>query len=334
MSRQARLYITGIVTGAAYGLLVRALILLKDDSHRVLSLLGVMSIAFVIVLPFSMGYLTVAIRAREGPVSYRVRIFLPWAAVLMALLGCELVGWEGSICIIMIAPIALLFGSMGGLLAATVVRPSQSQISTASMAMIAILPFLVGSAEHRLAPSHDIRSVESDVEIQASPQLIWTNIERVPRIEAGELPRAWNRSIGFPRPIEATLSREGIGGVRHATFAGNVLFLETIDEWEPQRRLGFSIHADTKSIPPATLDEHVTVGGAYFDVLHGEYILQPENTGVVRLRLISRHRVSTDFNWYARLWTDAVMRDVQRSILYVIKNRCENQPGQTAENRR
>ena len=330
MSKQAKRYITGIAIGAAYGLLVRALILLRDDSQRVLSLLGVMSIAFVIVLPLSMGYLSVAIRVREGSVSYGVRIFLPWAAVLMALLGCELVGWEGSICIIMITPIALLFGSMGGLLAGAVVRPSQSQIATASMVIIAILPFLVGSAEHRLVATHDIRSVESDVEIHASPELIWTNIESVPRIEASELPRAWNRSIGFPRPIEATLSREGIGGVRHATFAGNVLFIETIDEWEPQRRLGFSIRADAKSIPSTTLDEHVTVGGPYFDVLHGEYILEPENAGVVRLRLISRHRVSTDFNWYARLWTDAVMRDVQRSILYVIKNRCENEPSETA----
>lgn len=333
MSKQAKLYITGIALGAVYGLAVRGLIQFKPGFQWSLSLLWVMSIAFIIVLPFSMGYLTVAIRAREGAPSYGVRIFLPWAAVLMALLGCELVGWEGSICIIMIAPIALLFGSIGGLLAGAMVRPLQPRIATASMVIVAILPFLVGSAEHRLAPTHDIRSVESDVDIHASPEIVWTNIERVRRIDASELPRAWNRSVGFPRPIEATLSHEGVGGVRHATFAGNVLFIETIDEWQPQQRLGFSIRADTNSIPPTTLDEHVTVGGPYFDVLHGEYILEPENTGLVRLRLISRHQVSTDFNWYARLWTDAVMRDVQRSILYVIKNRCESEPSQIAQSR-
>jgi hypothetical protein len=32
---------------------------------------------------------------------------------------------------------------------------------------------------------------------------------------------------------------------------------------------------------------------------------------------------STDFNWHARLWSDAIMRDTQESILAVIKNRCE-----------
>jgi hypothetical protein len=124
--------------------------------------------------------------------------------------------------------------------------------------------------------------------------------------------------------VEATLSNEGIGGVRHATFEGSVLFVETVDEWEPKRRLGFSIRAQTGQIPPTTLDEHVTVGGKFFDVLYGEYVLEPLANGATRLRLLSRHRVSTDFNWYAHLWTDAVMSDLQKRILFVVKNRSES----------
>ena len=310
--------------GAAYGLFVRGLIQIRFSSQWVASLIWVMSVAFVLVLPFSIGYMTIAIRARERRVGMPERIFAPWAAVLLALLGCELAAWEGTICIVMIAPVALVFGSLGGLLAGAIVSPSQPQVAMMSIVFVAVLPLLVGPAEHRLPVAQDIRSVESDVEIHSSPETVWRNIERVPRIDPSELPRSWNRRIGFPRPIEATLSREGVGGVRHATFAGDVLFIETVDEWEPERKLGFSIHVDPTKIPPATLDEHVTVGGPYFDVLHGEYILEPEGNGEVRLRLISRHRVSTDFNWYARFWTDAVMRDVQRSILHVIKNRCES----------
>jgi hypothetical protein len=190
------------------------------------------------------------------------------------------------------------------------------------MLVVALLPFVVGWTEPRVPP-RQIRTVESDVLIHASPQTIWQNIERVRPIAEDELPRSWNRSIGFPRPIEATLDHEGIGGVRHATFAGSVLFIETIDTWQPEKQLGFSIRADTNNIPPTTLDQHVTIGGPYFDVLHGEYVLEPQGDGETRLRLISRHRVSTDFNWYAQLWTDGVMRDVQRSILHVIKKRCE-----------
>jgi hypothetical protein len=72
------------------------------------------------------------------------------------------------------------------------------------------------------------------------------------------------------------------------------------------------------------LDQHVTVGGEFFDVLHGEYLLEPSSNGGTRLHLTSLSRVSTDFNWYAHLWTDAVMSDLQRRILLVVKKRSES----------
>jgi hypothetical protein len=39
-------------------------------------------------------------------------------------------------------------------------------------------------------------------------------------------------------------SVEGVGGIRHASFEGGVLFVETVDVWEPERRLAFSSHAE------------------------------------------------------------------------------------------
>ncbi|HEY6373634.1 MAG TPA: hypothetical protein VIX37_23870 [Candidatus Sulfotelmatobacter sp.] len=80
-----------------------------------------------------------------------------------------------------------------------------------------------------------------------------------------------------------------------------MLFIEAIDVWDPERRLGFSIRAQADQIPPTTCDEHVTVGGQFFDVLHGEYMLEPLSHGTTRLHLTSFSRVSTDFNWYAHL---------------------------------
>lgn len=322
MTKNANLLLYSVLSGVLYGLLVRGIIQFTATPALDNTWLWVMSAAFVLAVPFSLGYISVAVRARQQRVDGLSAVITPWLSVLLVMLGCELVGWEGTICIAMITPIAMFIGSVGGLVARAVVSPSSPRVAGMSMLLVALLPFALGAAEHKLPTTQDMRVVESDITMHASPEMVWANIERVRRIEPGELPRSWNRIIGFPRPIEATLSSESVGGVRHATFAGNVLFIETIDEWEPDRRLGFSIQANTKDIPPGTLDDHVTVGGPYFDVLHGEYVLEPVD-GAVRLRLISRHRVSTHFNWYAHLWTDAVMRDVQRSILHVIKNRCE-----------
>ena len=65
-------------------------------------------------------------------------------------------------------------------------------------------------------------------------------------------------------------------------------------------------------------------GGVFFDALEGMYEIQPmvEGNGI-RLKLQSRYRISTQFNRYARLWGDYLMRDIQNNILRVIKARAE-----------
>jgi hypothetical protein len=166
-----------------------------------------------------------------------------------------------------------------------------------------------------------MRRVENVIDIHAPAPVIWKNIESVRPIHPQELPSSWSHNIGFPDPVEATLSHEGLGGVRDATFTGGVTFVETVNVWEPEQRLAFSIHA--QDVPAITLDDHVRVGGPYFDVLLAEYRLEPLAGGTIRLHLTSQHRLSTGFNWYAHWWTDAVMSDLQSKILHVVKERCE-----------
>ncbi|HZD32037.1 MAG TPA: hypothetical protein VE779_10305, partial [Candidatus Angelobacter sp.] len=274
MQTERKVLLGGILAGAAYGLAIRAVGLFHPPDSWLSPLLLIMSCAFVFVVPFSMGYITIAAKARHGRVGVASRIVEPWLSVLLAFAVCGLALWEGAICIVMLTPVALICSSVGGLAAGATVDPEHPRVAMLSIVLVGLLPFATSPIERRLPATTDLRSVESSVMIHAGQATIWQNIERVAPINGGELPRSWNRTIGFPRPIEATLDHEGIGGVRHATFAGDVLFIETIDVWEPWQRLGFSIHADTKSIPPTTLDEHVTVGGQYFDVLHGEYILE------------------------------------------------------------
>jgi hypothetical protein len=185
------------------------------------------------------------------------------------------------------------------------------------------LPFLVGLVEGRFTAPETPRVVHSSIEIEASPAVVWSQIERVPAIRPDELRPSLATRMGFPRPIEATLDREGVGGVRRATFEGGVLFLETITEWDEPRRLSFAIDAQTETIPPRTLDEHVTIGGAYFDVLQGTYAIEKRAENRVVLHLESRLRVSTTLNVYANPWVDALMGSIQEQILHVVKNRCE-----------
>jgi hypothetical protein len=77
---------------------------------------------------------------------------------------------------------------------------------------------------------------------------VWEEIERVAADLSVRAHAVARDALGFPRPIEATLDREGLGGVRRATFEGGVLFLETITDWQPERSLSFAIDAQTGSI--------------------------------------------------------------------------------------
>lgn len=321
-----RLMIEGIALGAAYGLFLRASFLNNVfskwlNAHDLNQLSGIMTLGFLVIGPFAMGFITVGRAEARAQIPVWVWIFAPWLSVLIMMLAAALFAWEGAICIAMATPIALILGSVGGV-AAGLYRRIRN-ISNATLTCVGLLPFVIALIEVRHAAPDQTRTVSSQILIHASPQIIWQNIERVPSIAPSELRPNWTRRLGFPSPIEATLSYEGIGGIRHASFEHGLLFVETINIWEPESRLGFSIKADSVHIPPTTLDEHVTIGGPYFDVLNGEYRIEPLANGDIVLHLTSHERLSTDFNGYAGLWTDAVMQNIQTNILQVIKNRCE-----------
>jgi len=312
-------FVLGALVGAGYGLLFR--IWEGQQSSVRHDATGVMTFSFLALGSFCIGMLasyTVERNDRRNPFLW---LLAPWPAVVLACLLSVAFKLEGAICLIFLLPGALACSSIGGLIGGLLARRRTKRVL---VGCFALLPFLLAPAETMLTPPTETRTVASQIEIHAPAATVWQNIERVPTIAPSELRETWAQHIGFPRPIEATLSYEGIGGVRHASFERGLMFIETVTAWEPEHRLAFGIKADTAHIPPKTLDEHVTIGGRYFDVLDGEYRLEPLANGNILLHLTSHQRLSTNFNGYAGLWTDAVMQSLQTSILAVIQHRCEH----------
>jgi hypothetical protein len=318
--RNLKLLLAGTGVGIVYGAVIRLL----ASFPRTRDYVVVMSAGFILLMPFAMGFIAVYVaEIRQGQRKY-IWALLPWLPVAGSLVAVMLLLLEGLICVVMLAPAAFLLATLGGLAGGATARNVRNgRARKFTMSCVMVLPLLSMLLEQPAAAPPEVRRVENVIDIQAPPEVIWKNIQRVPAIRRDELPNSWSRRIGIPDPVEATLSHEGVGGVRNASFTGGLAFIETVDVWEPQQRLGFTIAAQTDQIPATTLDEHVRVGGAYFDVLRGEYRLEPLSNGVTRLHLSSQHRVSTDFNWYAHLWTDAVMLDLQSRILVVVRQRCE-----------
>jgi uncharacterized protein YndB with AHSA1/START domain len=316
--------LTGVLLGASYGLAARWLI--RDPGphgHAVTYTFTGVSIAFLFLVPFALGMLTAALVPRDTRLPWLYWLFTPWISVGLMLMAAAVLALEGAICIVMASPVLMAMGMLGGAAVGLTVTIRRQRAAPRPMVVAAlVLPFLFGPAEARMPPADDVRTVTTIVDIDAPPDVVWRHVVRVPWIGEGEQRTGLFQKIGIPRPLEATLDGEGVGALREARFAGGIRFHERITEWEPQHRLGFTITADADSIPVDVLDAHVRVGGEHFDVDFGRFTLEPHGRGT-RLRLESRHHVRTHLNFYAHLWTDAVMRDIQSNICRVIRRRAE-----------
>jgi hypothetical protein len=298
--------------------------------------LGVMTVAFLSGVPFAMGVLSVVLLRpaprrtwqateagepppREQP-TWATALTLPWASVAMAISVTLLTGHEGVICALMALPLMLASASAGGALG-LILRSLSNQAMGVAAIGSALLPLGAAGLERGIEPPLQLRTVANTIDIAGPKEAVWREVARVRAIEPADLPWRVSHLFGFPRPIEATLSHEGVGAVRKASFERGLVFTETVTTWEPGARLAFTIVADP--VPPEALDEHVTIGGPYFDVLEGEYRLEVLAPDRVRLHLSSQHRLSTRFNAYAGWWSDLVMSDIQGAILEVVKARAE-----------
>lgn len=305
----------GVGLGFAHGLLARFL----ADSDRFGGAFGVMTLAFFAVVPFVLGVLTV--RQVDAP-SRMFRFFAPWVPMLLVVTAAVVLGWEGMICVIMALPLLLLMASAGGMM-----TYAEQVRSRTSLPVLLALPYLVAPLEQRIQTPRRLAETVTEIEIAAPPSAVWPLVASVDSIRPEEQRPALYLSLGFPKPISATLSRPGLGGIRSARFEHGLTFTETVTEWVPERRLSFTIDPNTESVPPTALDAHVTVGGPHFDVLTGTYELYPIAGGRgTRLVLRSTHRLSTRFNPYAGWWVERVMASIQAHISEVHKARAEQGP--------
>ena len=310
-------FVAGILVTTVYGLVTYAVMRLELFPQSA----GVMSLTFLFSLPVAIGATSVALAPPDRRGSTRYLLVAPWVACLLVGVIPLFFAWEAIICVVMALPIFLPLTTVGAVAAWLITRRSGSQLSHQSPALLLVLlPYLTSPIEAQFTAPDSVHVVHNSVVVDATPAAVWRQIIRVPAIGKEEQHFSPLHLLGLPKPVEATLSREGVGAVRHASFERGLLFVETVDEWQDQQSIGFSIVRDQGSIPPAPLGE---IGGPLFDMLNGRYEIEPVSDRRVILHLTSTHRLSTRFNWYAGLWTEPIMSELQRYILAIVKARAQ-----------
>jgi hypothetical protein len=310
----------GVLYGVAYGLIVRGLLSLELTTRFGDATNGLMSFSFLFFVPFVIG-LIVAYYHDTVTSSRRVVIIaMPLSAIVGVIAVAVFFGQEGIICALMALPVFAFMALLGGFIG---VRVFYRQKSKTLISLALLIPFVIAPIETYFGLNEKIFTEHTAISIRADERTVWQNITRVKAISESENHSSLFQFMGFPRPIEAELDTVAVGGIRKAVFARGLYFTETVTQVVPNRVLAFDIEADPNSIPPKALDEHVLVGGKYFDVLEGKYEIEKLSTEEIRLHLTSQFRLSTSFNFYSGLWSKVIMRDIQNNILQVLKYRSE-----------
>jgi hypothetical protein len=279
------------------------------------------SIGYIFVLPFILGMIPVMFSTKEQLKSYRNFIILPWGITIIFCLLCIVAHFEGIICLIIIVGPFLLLGTLGAFVY-RLIKLRDKEPKTALYSSL-LLPFLFIAFESNFKTTDQFYTVATQIEINADKLKIWENIKNVKDIKSTEIPNHFIHLIGIPKPLNGQLDKDGIGGVRSITWEKGIKFQEVIKTWDRENSFTYDINVDSKSIPPTTLDEHVMIGGRYFDVIEGGYKIDRISASKNLVTLTCKYRVTTNLNFYSKLWADFILDDFNEMILEVIKNRSE-----------
>jgi len=319
MRSRSKTWLMILLIPAAYALLLRLVFGIYVFHY----LFSVMSIGFLVGLPFGMGYLAIRLSPLEWIKRPTYRILMSMAPIFVFLFITLQFSIEGWACWLMILPVFLILAVMGGALAARHKLRRNEHKDAFKVSIVLLIPFFLSTAEHYAQFLPTRYEAYTYIDIHAAPSTIWNNVTAVKAISPGEDHSSLTRWLGFPHPIRAELDYAGVGGSRQAIFSKGLIFKEVVKEYQPEKKMHFSIAADPHEIPSTTMDEHVVIGGDYFNVLDGTYELEKLAEGSYRLHLYSHFILNTHFNFYASWWAGLIMKDIQENILQVIQTRCQ-----------
>lgn len=282
----------------------------------------IMSIGFLFASPMVIGAISVFFSNIEQVRNPGYRVLFPWISIFVFFCITMFFSLEGWACWLMAMPLFLIAATVGGLLGGLLkMREFDNKLF---FSPLILLPFLIAPIEQNLIGAQGtVYTADTQIDIEAPAAEIWKNVVAVQTIEA-EQDKGWlTRNLGFPRPVKAELDFAGVGGKREAIFTNGLVFHETVSEYVDQKKMVFAIKANPYEIPSTTMDEHVVIGGEYFDVIDGTYELEQIDAHTQRLHLYSHFKLTTTFNFYASLWARWIMQDIQNNILQIQKQRAE-----------
>lgn len=280
-----------------------------------------LSAQFLMGVPFFIGATTIYLASFDRPITTgRVFSLTFWVVLGILAISVPILG-EGTICIVMASPIiylAILFGGLGMQFICSKVWRTKNLYS------IAFLPLLVLFVPLDSTPQ--TYQTSQSIVIKATPEQIWHSINHIDNIE----PKGFYQEsqllpfMQVPTPKSAITVLENDQWVRKCAWHGGITFDEPLISQIPNRQLRWQFVFHPDSVPPKTLDDHVTINGEHFKLLLGQYDLEPIDNDTTKLTFNVTYRISTNMNFYAGFWGKWVMNEFVEDTLGLYKRRLES----------
>ncbi|BEP34800.1 hypothetical protein GmRootV59_17730 [Variovorax sp. V59] len=304
-----------LLVGAAAALVLR-IAFSGLPGQRFSAMLG----SFIYLAPAVCGAVTVYMAERIERRSWGYYIWAPWVSTALFVVGTLLVFIEGIVCAVVIVPLFGVMGSLGGLAMGIVCRITNWP--RPALYSFALLPLLFGAIEPQWPNPERISSTSRTLFIAAPAERVWHELNDAQDIRPNEVGDAWAYRIGVPMPVAGVTQDTPEGRVRKVQWQKDVHFDEIITEWQPLQRVKWRYRFSPDSFPAGALDDHVVIGGHYFDLRDSAYTLTPREGGT-ELRIDVSWRVSTRFNWYADRVAQFLLGDFSEHILRFYRARSE-----------
>jgi hypothetical protein len=286
--------------------------------------LDTMSGSFALFTPIVVGAVTVYVAELRARRTWGYYFGAAALANMLFALGTFLIMIEGMICVIIAAPMFGLIGGFAGLLTGAACRLGRRWMRP-TVYSLTVLPVLLGHIENHLPLPREISTIERSITVAATPADVWTQLTTAPGIRPEEVEDGWMYRIGVPLPESAVTDSADGEMVRHIRMGKGIQFDQVAADWEPARRVRWLYRFTPDSFPPRALDDHVRIGGEYFDIIDTEYALQPRADGTTTLHVSMSYRVSTRFNWYAGRVAELLVGNFEETALRFYARRAQAQ---------
>lgn len=274
-------------------------------------------------IPFSMGFLsTLIFGARERrtlgeSVSVAITSVTLTGGLFLAM------AFEGVICILMAAPIALVLSILGAVAGHVVLSGSRYGAGTQMYCLpVMALPLMLGVESLREGPPPLLR-VASVVEINAPVEKVWKNV-----VEFSELPppREFIFRLGIAYPIRAEIVGRGPGAVRKCVFSTGP-FVEPIQVWDEPRLLQFTVTSNPQPMQEWTPypEIHPRHLNGFLLSERGQFLLKPLPGNRTLLEGTTWYKHSMWPAAYWQVWSDQIIHAIHGRVLNHIKSQSETE---------